>query len=184
MSHKSFKKVYSINIYQSLIQFMVCRHWLPEVHVSLSWWYSLVPVLYIFMEFSFMFFSLLLFVPLVSCLGNHRVSMVALVVKNPPANAGDVRDMGSIPGSGRSSGGRHGSPLQYSCLENPRDRGAWWATVCGVTKSQTWLKQLSTHACQETIAYPVIMKIYSYVFYKSFISGIVHFEFIFACGLR
>ena len=67
----------------------------------------------------------------------HRASQVVLVVKNPPANAGDVRDMGSIPGSGRSSGGGRGNPLQYSCLENPMDRGAWCATVHGVKKSQT-----------------------------------------------
>ena len=51
------------------------------------------------------------------------------VVKNPPANAGDVRDMGLIPGSGRSSGGGNGNPLQYSCLENSMDRGAWWAEL-------------------------------------------------------
>ena len=59
------------------------------------------------------------------------------MVKNPSANAGDVRDMGSIPGSGRSPGGGNGNPLQYSCLENPMNRGAWWATVHGITKSQT-----------------------------------------------
>ena len=59
------------------------------------------------------------------------------VVKNPPANAGGTRDIGSIPGSGRSPGGGHGNPLQYSCLENSMDRGAWRATVHGVTKSQT-----------------------------------------------
>ena len=64
-------------------------------------------------------------------------SQVALVVKNPPANAGDIRDLGSIPGSGRSPGGGHGNPLQYSCLENPLD---WRATVHRVTKSQTQLK--------------------------------------------
>ena len=52
-----------------------------------------------------------------------------LVIKNPPANAGDIRDMGLIPGSRRSPGGGHGIPLQYSCLENPMDREAWWATV-------------------------------------------------------
>ena len=57
------------------------------------------------------------------------------MVKNLPANAGDVRDVGSIPGLGRSPGGGHGNPLQYSCLENPMDRGAWWATVHGVAKS-------------------------------------------------
>ena len=56
------------------------------------------------------------------------------VVKNPPDNAGDVRDMGSIPGLGRSPRGENGNPLQYSCLENPMDRGVWWATVHGVTK--------------------------------------------------
>ena len=56
------------------------------------------------------------------------------MVKNPPDNAGDVRDMGSIPGLGRSLRGENGNPLQYSCLENPMDRGVWWATVHGVTK--------------------------------------------------
>ena len=64
-------------------------------------------------------------------------SHVALVVKNPSANAGDKRDSGSIPGLGRSTGGGHGNPFQYSCLENPMDRGAWRATVRGVTKSWT-----------------------------------------------
>ena len=57
-----------------------------------------------------------------------RAFQVALVVKKPPANAGEVRDAGSIPGSGRSSGGGKGNPLQYSCLENPMDREAWQAT--------------------------------------------------------
>ena len=69
----------------------------------------------------------------------------ALVVKNPPANAGDIRDMDSIPGSGRAPGGGHGNPLQYSCLENPMDRGAWQYTIHRVTKSRTRLKPLSTH---------------------------------------
>ena len=62
---------------------------------------------------------------------------MALVVKNLPANAGDVRDAGSIPGLGRSPGGGHGNPLQYSCLQNPMDRGAWWAMVFKVAKSDT-----------------------------------------------
>ena len=65
------------------------------------------------------------------------ISALVLVVKNPPANAEDVRDAGSIPGSGRSPEGGHGNPLQYSRLENPMDRGAWQATVHGVTKSWT-----------------------------------------------
>ena len=59
------------------------------------------------------------------------------VVKNPPANVGDIRDAGSIPGSGRSPEGGHGNPFQYSCLENSMDRGAWWATVHCFTMSQT-----------------------------------------------
>ena len=67
-------------------------------------------------------------------------SQVALVVNSLPANLGDVRDTGSIPGSGRSPGGGHGNPLQYSCLEHPMDRGAWWATVYGVAKSLAQLK--------------------------------------------
>ena len=61
-----------------------------------------------------------------------QASQVVLVVKNPPADTGNGRDMGSIPGSGasgRSPGGGHGNLLQYSCLENPMDRGAWWVTV-------------------------------------------------------
>ena len=60
---------------------------------------------------------------------------MALVVKNPPINVGDVKDTGLIPRSEKSPGGGHGSPLQYSCLENPMDRGDWQATVHGVTKS-------------------------------------------------
>ena len=79
-------------------------------------------------------------------LDSEKASHVALVVMNALANAGDVRDAGLIPVLGRSPGGRHGNPLQYSCLENPMDRGAWWARVHRVAKSQTRLKQLCTHA--------------------------------------
>ena len=61
------------------------------------------------------------------------------MVKNLPANARDTRDVGSIPGSERSPGGGHGNPLQYSCLENPMDRGAWKATVRRVAKGRTQL---------------------------------------------
>ena len=64
-------------------------------------------------------------------------SQVAIAVKNPPAHAGDGRDMGSASGSGRSPGGGHDNPLQYSCLENPMDRGTWWAIVHSVTESDT-----------------------------------------------
>ena len=66
------------------------------------------------------------------------------VVKNLPANAGAPGDTGSIPGLRRSPGGEHGNPLQYSCLKNPTDRGAWQATIHRVTKSRTQLKRLST----------------------------------------
>ena len=68
------------------------------------------------------------------CLG---IFQAALVIKNRPAKAGYVRDVGSIPGSGRSPGEGNGNPLQYSCLENPRDRGAWQGTVHRATKSHT-----------------------------------------------
>ena len=79
------------------------------------------------------------------------------MVKNPPANAGDIRDECSTPGLGRSPGGGHGNPLQYSCLENPMDRGAWrvtWGRVHGVTKGQTQLNRLSMHAC--VLFFPVL----------------------------
>ena len=69
-----------------------------------------------------------------------RASQVALVVENPPANAGDTRDMDFIPGSGRSPGEGSNNLLQYSYLENPMDRGVWWAMVHRVPKSQTWQK--------------------------------------------
>ena len=82
--------------------------------------------------------------------GERNGSQSVLVVKNLPVNAGDLRDAGLIPGSGRSPGGGHDNPLQYSCLENPMDRGVWQATVHRVMKSQIWLKWLSTH----TLRYP------------------------------
>ena len=67
------------------------------------------------------------------------------MVKNLPSNAVDLRDAGLIPGSGKSPEVGNGNPLQYSCLENPMDRGAWQATVHGVAQSWTRLRQLSTH---------------------------------------
>ena len=70
---------------------------------------------------------------------------LALVIKNSPANAGNVRDAGSIPGPGNSPGGEHVNPLQCSCLENPTVRGAWWAAVHWVAQNQTTLKRLSMH---------------------------------------
>ena len=76
---------------------------------------------------------------------------MVLVVKNPPANARDIRDEGLIPGSGRFPGGGQGNPLQYSCLENPMDRGAQQVTIHGVTQNRTQLKQLSVHTCIKNI---------------------------------
>ena len=69
--------------------------------------------------------------------GDCGAYQLALVVKNPPANAGDIRGMGSIPGSGRSPRGGHGNPIQYFCLENPVDRGAWRASVHRIVESDT-----------------------------------------------
>ena len=66
---------------------------------------------------------------------SQGASQVAVVVKNLPAKAGEVRVVSSIPGSGRSPGGGYGNPLRYSCLENSMDRGAWWATIHRVSKS-------------------------------------------------
>ena len=84
--------------------------------------------------------SLLLLLLFNDCYDQNWASQGALVIKNLPANAGDIRDVGLIPGLGRSPGEGKGNPCQYPCLENPMDRGAWWATVHGVVKSQTQLK--------------------------------------------
>ena len=69
------------------------------------------------------------------------------MVKNPPENAGDIRDLGSIPGLRRFPGGGHGNPLQCACLENPVDRGAGEGTVHRVAQSQTQLERLSRYTC-------------------------------------
>ena len=82
---------------------------------------------------------------------------VGASVKNPCASAGDIRDTGLIPGSGRSPKGGHGNPFQYSCLDILIDRGAWQVTVHGVTKSQTWLQWLSTHAMQYLEAFKLVV---------------------------
>ena len=75
-------------------------------------------------------------------------SQVALVIKNSPDNVGDLRNAGLILGSGRSPGGGHGNPVQYSCLENPMDRGAWWAMVHRITELDT--TEAIQHACTHT----------------------------------
>ena len=68
---------------------------------------------------------------------SNGASQVALMVKNPSVNAGEIRNMGWIPGLGKSPGGEHGNPPQYTCLENPKERGVWWAIVPRVAKCQT-----------------------------------------------
>ena len=73
-----------------------------------------------------------------------RASQVELMIKHPCDNVGDIRDMGKIPGLGRSPGEGHGNPLQYSCLENPKDRGTWQATIHRVAQSMT---RLSMYEC-------------------------------------
>ena len=80
---------------------------------------------------------------------------MALVAKNLPANARDVKDTGSVPVLGRSPGGGHGSSLQYSCLENPMDRGTWWVTVHGVTEGQ-----LSTCPPSPRVGPSVLLKVH------------------------
>ena len=89
----------------------------------------------------------------------QRTSQMALVLKNLPASAGTVRDTGSILGLGRSPGGERSNSIQYSCLENPMDRGAWWTMVHRVPKSQTRLKWLSMHAY-------IMQKYYFYIWRK------------------
>ena len=79
--------------------------------------------------------------------------------KEPHANAGDVRDEDSIPGSGRSPGGSHGNPLQYSCLENPMDRGAWWATIHGLAKSRSQLKEPFSDATKKPFRHEAVLLI-------------------------
>ena len=84
------------------------------------------------------------------------------MVQNLSASAGDIRDAGLVPGSGRFPGGGNGNPLQYSCWENPMDRGAWQATVHRVAQSQTWLKRLSIHAYTHTHTHTTIILILIY----------------------
>ena len=80
------------------------------------------------------------------------------VVKNPLANAGDKREVGWIPGLGRSPAAGNGNPLQYSCLANPMDRGAWWVVVHRVAESQTLSDWACTHACSCLCSWPDVLK--------------------------
>ena len=101
---------------------MICKCWINDI-------YGVLHSVYYF------YYWLLLL--LLLCIS--WASQMKLVLKKSPTNAGDIRDMSSSPGLGRSPGGWHGNPLQYSCLENPMDREGWQATVHGVAESWTWL---------------------------------------------
>ena len=102
---------------------------------------------------------------------------MALVVKNPPANAGDIRDMGSIPGSGRSPGGGYHTPFQCSCLGNPRDWAAWWAAVYGVAQSRTRLEWLSS--CVKTVFILIRLKWFTVLFRSTIPSTFLSIPLIF-----
>ena len=102
------------------------------------------------------------------------------MVKKPPANAGDMRDVGSVPGSGRSPGEGNGNALQYSCLENPMVRGAWQVTAHGVTKSRTRLKQLST----TTATAPFIFNVQSNIWAQASFEKQAFCYIIFSCKLQ
>ena len=120
---------------------------------------------------SSVYLRLLIFLPAILIWGS--------VVKNLPVNAGDAGDTRLIPGSGRSLGEGNGSPFQYSCLENSMDRVAWWATVHGVTKTQT---QLSDSACKKIVIlhynYFIIALIMWYIWEVRFeVSSILRFFF-------
>ena len=103
--------------------------------------------LWTFLSFSSLICKIKVIIAFASLCCCEGASQVALVVKKLPVKAGDIRDLGSVPRSGRSPRGGHGNPLQYSCLENPMDRGSWRAAVPRVAKSWTRLKWLGTHAC-------------------------------------
>ena len=113
-----------------------------------AYWLILILWLFCNLEGNLFYIYLFDFDSVESQLGSFVVaqaSQVALVVNNLPVNAGDIRGASSIPGSGRSPGGGHGNSLQYYCLKNSMNRGAWWAIVRSVTKSRKRLKRLSTH---------------------------------------
>ena len=92
---------------------------------------------------------------------------MVLVAKNPPLSSGDLKYLGSIPELGRSPGGGHGNPLQYSCLENPMDRKAWPAQVHRVSKSWTGKRRLNKHTCSNLNEYStmVIMSYFNFLLF-------------------
>ena len=95
------------------------------------------------------------------------------VVKNPPASAGDIRDVGSVPRLGRSPGDGNGCPLQYSCLENPMDRGAWWATARGVAESDMAERLTLSH---DRLAKSMTVKYLPVIDWMEFIISVIGME--------
>ena len=110
-------------------------------------------------------------------------SQVALMVKNPPAKAGDMRDSISIPGSGKSPREGHSNPLRYSCLENPMGRGAWWAAVRRVVMSQTLLKRPSMRAHTPHVIFKtLILLLMGFVYLLLFVCKLTFL--VMPCGMR
>jgi len=122
--------IYIIHIYIYMYILYICIY----IHIHI-YTYMCVYYIYIYTYVCVIY----MYICIIYIYYMYEASHMALVVKNLPANAGDIRDPGSIPGLARSPGGGHDNPLQHSCLENPMDRGAWWAAVHGVTRIQTWL---------------------------------------------
>ena len=120
----SFLRPNSISLYGYTVNIYLLTHW-QTCGLFLWFWPLWIILLWIFV---WKFLCERIF---------HWASQVALVVKNPPANAGDIRKVGSVPGSGKSPAGGHGNPLQYSCLENRMHRRVWRATVHRVTGLDT-----------------------------------------------
>ena len=120
----------TVNTQQSIAQSHLCT--LKQgMYVFLLNWFPFLPGKLSHIHQPFLYLGL--------AIQQFCASPMVLLVKKQPINAGVVRDVGSIPGSERTPGGGHGNPVQYSCLENPMDRGTWRATVLGVAKSQTQL---------------------------------------------
>ena len=125
--------------------FYVCECMYVYIHpfFSKAEWKTSLYMLYIMLQYIYYTNNMLLLILCVSCIHYMGFSDGA-IGKEPICQCRRHKLCDSIPGSGRSPGGWHGNPLQYSCLENSMDRGAWWAAVHGVTKSQIRLRQLST----------------------------------------
>ena len=149
----------------------VIMHWSHMCDFKRRTWVQVSPhLIYLKWIFQFCLNSCIRHTTLIALLLNSWLKLYwgfpgSSVVRNLPANSGDEGDTGSILESERSPGGENGNPLQFSCLENPMNRGAWWVTVHGVTKSQTWL--VTEHTCFKYCTQRK-MHIYTNEFYQAF----------------